>query len=142
MLGSFLTGEVPAPVMDVIMAVEKKDQPRLGQAMTSLIEDANQLGLPKKFLTNIMQGLETEDWSGFAQGLKTFEFVGTDGRFFLLAPYTTSRQAKSQTLLSALYASRMDLGEIPATHPILMEIFGEVHEQIPQIGRASCRERV
>lgn len=133
MLGSFLAGEVPAPVIDVIMAVEKNDQPRLGQAMTSLIEDANQLGLPKKFLTNIMQGLETEDWSGFAQGLRTFEFVGADGRFFLLAPYTTSRQAKSQTLLSALYASRMDLGEIPATHPILMEIFGEVHEQIPQI---------
>jgi len=133
MLRCSLSCEVPAPVMDVMMAVEKNDHSLLGQAMTFLIRDASQLGLPKKFLTDIMQGLETGDWSDFAQGLKTLEFLGAEGRFFLLAPYTTSRQAKSQTLLSALYASRMDLGEIPATHPILMEIFGEVHEQIPQI---------
>src|SRR5258707_12615865 len=106
MLRCSLSCEVPAPVMDVMMAVEKNDHSLLGQAMTFLIRDASQLGLPKKFLTDIMQGLETGDWSDFAQGLKTLEFLGAEGRFFLLAPYTTSREAKLETLLSALYASR------------------------------------
>jgi hypothetical protein len=133
MLRCSLSCEVPAPVMDVLMAVEKNDHSLLGQAMTFLIRDASQLGLPKKFLTDIMQGLETGDWSDFAQALKTLEFLGAEGRFFLLAPYTTSREAKLETLLSALYASRLDLGEIPATLPILIELFGIVHEQIPQI---------
>jgi len=133
MLRCSLSGEVPAPMMDVIVAVEKNDLSLLGQAMTSLIQDASQLGLPKRFLTDIMQGLETGDWSRFARALKTLEFLGPDGHFFILAPYTTSRGAKSETLLSALYASRLDLGEIPGTLPILIELFGVVHERIPQI---------
>jgi hypothetical protein len=119
--------------MDVIVAVEKNDSTLLAQAMTSLIQDANQLGLPKTFLTDIMQGLETGDWSRFAQALKSFEFMGEEGRFFVLAPYTTSRGAKSETRLSALYASRLDLGEIPVTLPILIELFGIVRERIPRI---------
>src|SRR5258707_12615864 len=82
MLRCSLSCEVPAPVMDVMMAVEKNDHSLLGQAMTFLIRDASQLGLPKKFLTDIMQGLETGDWSDFAQGLKTLEFLGAEGRFF------------------------------------------------------------
>ena len=133
MLRCSLSGEVPTPIMDVIVAVEKNDPSLLDQAMTALVQDASQLGLPKRFLTDIMQGLETGDWSRFARALKTLEFLGSDGHFFILAPYTTSRGAKPETLLSALYASRLDLGEIPATLPILIELFGVVHEQIPQI---------
>jgi len=131
-LPSFVS-EVPPRVMDVIQAVEKNDSSLLSQAMTRLIQDAGQLGLPKLFLTDIKHGLETGDWFRFAKGLKTFEFLGAEGRFFLLAPYTTSRGAKSETRLSAIYGNRLDLGEIPATHPILLELFGVVHEPVPQI---------
>ena len=125
--------EVPARVMDVIKAVEKNDSSLLSQAMTRLIREAGQLGLPKLFLTDIKHGLETGDWSRFAGGLKTFEFLGAKAEFFLLAPYTTSRGAKSETRLSAIYGTRLDLGKIPATYPILLELFGVVHESVPQI---------
>jgi hypothetical protein len=128
-----LSDKVPRPVMDVIEAVENKDSSGVGHAMTRLIEAASQLGLPESFLSDIRQSLETGDWSRFARALQTFEFLGAAGRFFLLAPYTTSRKAKTETVLSAIYGTRLDLGEVPAILPILLDLFGVVHEQVPQI---------
>jgi hypothetical protein len=128
-----LSDEVPLPVMDVIKAVEKKDSSAIGYTMTRLIEAASRLGLSGPFLSDIKQSLETGDWSRFARALQTFEFLGEEGRFFLLAPYTTSRKAKTETVLSAIYGTRLDLGEVPAILPILLDLFGVVHEQVPQI---------
>jgi hypothetical protein len=119
--------------MDAIEAVEKKDSSSLGDAMTRLIEAASRLGLPKPFLADVKQSLETGDWSRFARALQTFEFLGAEGRFFLLAPYTTSRKAKTETVLSAIYGTRLNLGEIPTILPILLDLFGVVHERVPQI---------
>jgi hypothetical protein len=127
------SAEVPFRVVDVILAVEKNDSSLLNQSITSLIDDAEQIGLPKPFLADTKQSLASGDWNRFAKALQNFEFLGEDGRFFLLAPYTTSRKAKKETLLSAIYGSRLELGEIPAVRPILLDMFGVLNEPIPQI---------
>jgi hypothetical protein len=123
--------EVPSRVMDVIKAVEENDSSLLNQSITSLIGDAEKIGLPKPFLVDTQQSLESGNWTRFAQALQNFEFLGNDGRFFLLAPYTTSRKAKKETLLSAIYGTRLELGEIPAVCPILLDMFGVLNEPIP-----------
>jgi len=119
--------------MDVIRAVEKKDSTLVNQSIVSLIADADQIGLPKPFLADTKQSLDSENWDRFAKGLQNFEFLGEDGRFFLLAPYTTSRKAQKETVLSAIYGSRLELGEIPALQPILLDMFGALNEPIPHM---------
>jgi hypothetical protein len=133
-LGQFaIPSEVPLPVVHAIHAVEEDNSALIDEAMSRLIEEANQLGLPRPFLSDIQQCSRTGGWSKFARALQTLDFLGADGRFFLLAPYTTSRKAKTETVLSAIYGSRLNLGEIPAILPILLDLFGVVHEKVPQI---------
>ena len=119
------SGAIPEPVMSVINAVETSNLSLLNLAMACLVQEAGEVGLPKPFLSTVKRGLETEDWGGFARALRSFEFLGEEGRFFLLAPYTTSRGGKPETQLSAIYARRLDLGEIPETHPVLWTCLGE-----------------
>jgi len=59
--------------------------------------------------------------------------TGKQGCFFLMAPYTTSRKAKKETVLSAIYGSRLELGEIPPLQPILLDMFGVLNEPIPHM---------
>ena len=125
--------EVPFRVMDVIKAVEKNDSTLVNQSITSLIDDADQIGLPKPFLADTKQSLDSGNWDRFAKGLQNFEFLGEDGCFFLMAPYTTSRKAKKETVRSAIYGSRLELGEIPPLQPILLDMFGVLNEPIPHM---------
>ncbi len=126
--------DVPFQITEVINAVATNDFSRLDRAMAHVIHSSNELGLPTAFLEDIQQyGLDSGDWSRFADGFKKLKFLGKNGRFLLVAPYTTSREGERQTSLSAIYGVRLDLGSIPPADSVLHEMFGEVREPIPQL---------
>lgn len=130
---TFLSETTPGAVRDVIDAVENRNSSQIDTTLARLIEQADDLGLPQGFLAESRRCLDSGNWQDFAHSLRSLSFVGEEGRFLIVAPYTTSRKGKQETLLSAIYGSRLSLGEIPALRPIVEDIFGHVNESIPSI---------
>jgi len=98
--------EVPFRVMDVIKAVEKNDSSLLNQSIASLIDDADQIGLPKPFLADTKQSLDSGNWDRFAKGLQNLEFLGEDAASFCwpLTPHR-ARPRKRRSLAPFMAAA-------------------------------------
>ncbi len=124
---------VPDAIKELIHAVEHNDSPRLNRAMARVIQSAADVGLPKSFLMDIQHGLQCGDWSRFADGFRRAKFLGKDGRFLLVAPYTTSRGGKVEAQLSAIYGAQLNLASIPPSDEALINLFGELREPIPHM---------
>lgn len=125
--------EIPDEVESVLAAVRRNNLPALRSALHRLVVHANRLELPADFLARTAGSVATGNWEFFPSAFQKLEFLGAHNDFLLLAPFTTSRDQKSETRLSALYGSRLDLGRMPETRPVLLELFGTLRQEIPLV---------
>jgi Family of unknown function (DUF6014) len=91
--------------------------------------------LPQEWLLNTAKALETGEWGLLSEDFCRQKFVGQDGYFLIIAPYTIRRGGTISTKLTAIFGRI-----IPVTFPpiekledIIRERIGELHQPIPLI---------
>lgn len=117
-------GEFP---MNVISSVCRGDTADAIKQLGRVSGDAHRL--PEEFLAKTASALRTGDWAFFPNAFRDLEFVGPDGRFLLIAPYSALRGGKRATQLSAVYGSTLSLRNVPPGEQTLRELFGELRQE-------------
>jgi hypothetical protein len=118
-------------VFRTVEAVRQNDISAFSEDLEQAIAATNTL--PNDFLAATFRALRTQDWSFFPNAFRKLEFLGPDGRFLLIAPYTALREGASTTKLSAIYGSTLSLGEVPTPDSLLVEMFGELRQPTPTV---------
>lgn len=91
--------------------------------------------LPQEWLQNTAKALETSNWDLLSHGFINQQFIGKDGYFLLIAPYTVRRQITQTTKLTVIYGRVISVPTIPVEQleHILKERIGELHQSIPKV---------
>lgn len=92
-------------------------------------------GFPQQWLVNQIRALETGDFNLLSNDFINLEFLGANGKFLLIAPYTVDREAKESTKLTAILGQVVpfDYSLVKKFQNLLCQEFGEIHQQVPII---------
>lgn len=73
------------------------------------------------------------DYASLSDMFRRLEFIGVDGDFILICPYTLVREARRDTQLSGIVGRVINTPQLPPLEPILTELFGPPGEPIPHV---------
>lgn len=96
-------------------------------------------GLPLDWLLRTIDAMETGDWGLLSEGFLRQEFLGSNGDFLLVGPYTIQREGEVETRLSGVYGSVIPHPPMPPLEKVLFEIFGSLSQGVTQILPVSLR---
>jgi hypothetical protein len=80
---------------------------------------------PQQWLLDTAKALKTGDWNLISNGFIYQEFMGKDGYFLIIAPYTVRRETRENTKLTAIFGR-----VIPIVSPSLATLEYTIHERI------------
>ena len=108
------------------------------EILLELAEENARWGLPEAWLRATAAALRENDWSLLTEGFKKEEFLGTAGRFLIVAPYTVNREGSISSLLSAVYGSVMPHQDLPDLDAAVFEMFHELRQPVTRILPILC----
>ena len=91
--------------------------------------------LPQQWLLNTKNALKTRNWNLLSDGFARQEFVGANGYFLIIAPYTVRRESSQITKLTAIFGCVIFLPcpLIEKLEHLISENVGKLHQKIPLI---------
>lgn len=95
---------------------------------------ADSCEIPTQWLLKTADALETHDWSTLSEDFINLNFIGKNGYFLMIAPYSTNRQGQQQITLSAIYGKIHTNSEFSIEHleKLSREKFGILGQPIPR----------
>jgi hypothetical protein len=117
---------------ELCQAVERDDRESIAKGLRCLSSDPS-AALPTQYLAATAEALETGDWSALTAPFRESRFVGNDGRFLILGPYTVRRSGCDFMLLSALYGSVIPHPPITGVEGAVTTLFGKLRQAIPVV---------
>jgi len=103
------------------------------EQLTILTDTADDYALPGEFLRLNCEALQKNNWDVLSQAFVNEEFIGPEGEFLIVAPYTARRQARKETLLTAIYGKVLPYEVLPDLSKVVDEIQGPLKEPIGRI---------
>ncbi len=111
-------------------------QNKVSVAVTKLRKLAEKsTDLPKQWLWDQADALETGNWSILSDGFIHHQFIGTNGYFLIIAPYRVRREGGASVKLTAILGRviRVDGSRIEKLEALLCEEFGDLRQAITAI---------
>lgn len=115
--------------------IEYIEQREIAIAVKELRQQAKDCcELPPIWLLSMANALENNDWSILSEGFINMDFIGRNGHFLIIGPYTISRQSKSQTTLSAIYGKLHENSQpsIEQLENLIHEKFATLNQPVPK----------
>lgn len=117
----------------VVEAVSQGDIARASGALLKLAAESDAHGLPAKFLQEAAIALQTGEWNRLSEPFVRHEFVGNDGRFLLLGPFTVRRLGRPATVLTAIYGEVIPLEPPTQLQEELEQLLGRLNQPVQKI---------
>lgn len=91
--------------------------------------------LPRRWLLDTAKALETGDWDILSDSFVAQKFVGRDGYFLIIAPYTIRRELIKSTKLTAIFGRVISVVSPPIERLeyIICEHIGALRQSIPLV---------
>ncbi len=116
--------------------VEAIDQNKLEATVAILHQLAlESRELPHQWLLNTAKALETGNWDLLSNDFVHQKFVGRDGYFLIIAPYTVRREVIKSTKLTAIFGRLLPVVSPPIERVeyIIRKRIGELRQPIPLV---------
>src|SRR5438876_8662711 len=117
----------------IIDAITRADVKTASAGLLELSKSSNSYGLPGKFLEETATALTTGNWDSLSEPFKYREFVGNDGTFLLLGPYTVRRRGRKITTMMAIYGQVIPLEPTVGLEAELERVFGTLRQRVTVI---------
>lgn len=90
---------------------------------------------PRQWLLDEATALKTDNFDCLSNEFISSEFLGNNGKFLLIAPYTICREGKKSTQLTAILGQAVDFDYslVKKLKTTLRKEFGEMRQQVPLI---------
>lgn len=95
----------------------------------------NSQEFPRQWLLDEASALETNNFNLLSNGFIKLKFLGKNGKFLLIAPYTVRREAEESIKVTAIIgqAIHFDYSLVKKLKNTLCREFGELHQEVPII---------
>jgi hypothetical protein len=98
-----------------------------------LAEEHEAWGLPRDWTVATAEALKTENWSVLDDLFIRERFLGENGKFLIVAPYTARRKGEASTRLSGIYGSVLPHQEMPQLDKAVRDLFGGINQPVTKI---------
>ena len=118
----------------VTQAIQHIEQNNISLAAQLLRQQARYSDeIPRPWLLNVAEALESNNWSLLSQDFINMNFIGKNGYFLMMAPYQINRKSQSQKTLSAIYGKVEDYSQpsIEQLENLVRRTFGTLNEPVP-----------
>jgi hypothetical protein len=98
-----------------------------------LHEEHETWGLSPEWMAGTAAALRSEDWSLLDDLFLREKFLGKNGSFLIVAPYTARRKGETITRLSGIYGNVLPHQEMPALSKAVSDLFGGIDQPVTKI---------
>jgi len=125
-------GNLPIRVIEAIGQAGEVTKQAL-ELVRLLARESEAYGLPEEWLLRTATAMESGNWEALSTAFVSQEFLGVNGSFLVIGPYTIRREGEIETRLSGLYGSVIPHPPMPPLETELHEMFGPPSQTVTQI---------
>lgn len=132
-MGTHQKHSVSSELEAIIDAIAEGNTRTASAGLHKLSKSADSYGLPRTFSEETLIALDTGDWNRLSEPFRRCEFIGGDGTFLLIGPYTIRRLGRRTTILTAIYGRVVRQEPIAGLEAELVKLFGRLNQHVPMI---------
>lgn len=117
----------------VVVLIHRKDLHSATEALFDLSQNADYFGLSKHFILKTIAALKNNNWTELSKSFRDREFIGKNGNFLLIGPYTVKRLGAEITEITAICGHVISFPQVKGLDSKLKKMFGLLNERAPEI---------